>query len=545
MLNNNSRVKNSSRNIVFSLLAYMLQVVLGFIVRRYFIYFFNEEYLGLSSLFTNILNVLSLAELGFGTAIVFAMYKPIAENNEEEVRELLYFYKKCYRIIGIIIALVGLLLFPFLNIFVGQAPNIDVNIYVIYLLFLINSVSSYFFAHRRSLLYTNQRNDIEARINMVFNLLATLGQLLILFFAKNYYLYVALSGVIGILNNAVVFIITQKMFPQYVKAPTKALDKQTKKSIMKNIYALIFHRIGGVVVYSTDSIIIYLMLNAATLGKYSNYLMITTYITTMLNLIVNALRGSLGNSIVSESSEKNYNLLKKLNFIYMWIVSFSAVCIFALADPFIDIILTSSGAVLTLDKTVVLLVCVNFFLTASRSLVNTFKECVGMFYQDRFKPLIEGLINLVASIILTYFWGLPGVIVGTIISTISTSLWVEPFVLNKYYFHKSTWNYFLRYIIFVVAAIIAGIVTVISCNFVSCGGVLSLILKFIICAIVPNIVLLVCLCWTKEFKGCLQWGIQLIKKFLNKKTNKQNVILQIEEVNIKEESEQNLEESDN
>jgi len=239
MVKTESRTKNSSRNLIFSMLAYIIQIVLGFLVRRYFIYYFNEEYLGLNSLFTNVLSLLSLAELGFGGAIVFAMYKPMAEGDEEKVRQLLYFYKKCYLMIGLIILGIGLCVLPFMDYFKKQAPNVDVNLYVIYLINLFNTVISYFFAHRRSLLYTNQRNDIESKINMVINIALTGMQLVVLIFVRNYYLYISLTGITTILSNALIFFVTQKLYKNYLRKPEAYLDKESKREINKNICAMV------------------------------------------------------------------------------------------------------------------------------------------------------------------------------------------------------------------------------------------------------------------------------------------------------------------
>lgn len=515
-----SRTKNSVRNIIFSMLAYGLQIILGFLARRYFIYFFSTEYLGLNSLFSNVLSLLSLAELGFGTAIVFAMYKPMAEGDEEKVRQLMQFYKKSYFTIGCVILGIGLCVLPFMDYFKKQAPNVNINLYIVYGIFLFNSVVSYFFAHRRSLLYTNQRNDIESKINMLLNILLTGGQLVAICFAKNYYLYIALIGIFNILNNVLIFVITQKMFPQFLKKPNAFLDKESKKAINKNIMSMIFHKIGSVVVYSTDSLIIFLVLGSVSLGKYSNYLMITTYVSAIVTIFTNAMRGSVGNSIASESVEKNQTLLKKLNFIYCWIVAFCTIAIFILSDPFIDIVLTKDvSTVLTFDKTIILLICVSFYLNQSRNMVLLFKEGAGLFYQDRFKSIFESVINLVTSIILAKFIGLAGVIIGTIISTISTCLWVEPYVLNKHYLKQSTLKYFAKYLYYTFAMLVAGGVTYLVCNFIPHYNIGWLIVKFAVCAVVPNIVLLITYCWLPEFKQTIQWGKQIISGFKQKKKN--------------------------
>ena len=512
-----SRVKNSTRNIIFAMLAYVLQVLLGFLTRRYFIYIFNEEFLGVNSLFTNVLSVLSLAELGFGSALVFAMYKPMAENNEELVRQLLYFYKKCYMIIGVVVAVLGMCVLPFMEYFRAQAPNVEVNLYIIYFLFLFNSVISYFFSYRRSLLYTSQREDIESKITMAVNIFSTVLQLVVLIFLKNYYVYILITVIATLLTNGLIYVITQKKYKKYIIKPNKVLDKEYRNQIKKNVYSLIFHRIGEVVVFGTDSLIIYIFLDAATLGKYSNYLLIISYVTAIINIFRGAIRGGVGNSIALESREKNNALFKKLSFINFWIVSFCTVCIFVLADAFIDVVIVRGSVDLTLNLDILLLVCISFFLTNTRNMVCVFKECAGLFYQDRYKAIIEALINLTASIVFVKICGLSGVILGTIISTLTTCLWVEPKVLYKYYFKMPVRKYFGKYIIYTISMLIAGAGTYFVCSLIPSGGLWLLILRFAVCAVVPNVILLACLFWMPEFKECVKWGLNILKGFRNKK----------------------------
>lgn len=513
-----SRTKNSSRNMVFACLAYLVQVILSFLLRRYFIYVFNEEYLGLNSLFTNVLSLLSLAELGFGTALVFEMYKPMAEGDKEKVRQLLHFYKVSYSIIGVVIGVLGLCVLPFMGYFKAQAPGVDLNLYIVYLISLTNTVVSYFFAYRRSLLYASQRNDIESKVNTIFNIVTTLLQLSVLFVFGNYYLYAGVSIITGVASNLSIYLITQKKYSEYVRPASSNLDKETKKEINKNIRALVTHRIGGVVLTGTDSLIIFLMLGASTLGKYSNYLLITTQVGSLISIFTNSVRSSIGNSIAGEGHDKNYKLFTKLNFLQFWLVSFCAVCIFVLADPFIDVMLTKGGETsLTLNTQVLLLMCISFYITHSRTVVQLFKDGAGLFYQDRIKPIIESIANLILSIVLTNLIGLPGVIIGTIVSTVTVCLWVEPHVLNKYYMKRSTVKYFGKYFLFAFATLISGAVTYFMCGLIQTDTLLTLIAKFAICAVVPNLMLLLCLWWTPEFKECVKWGIEILHNFKHKK----------------------------
>lgn len=518
MVKNESRTKNSSRNIIFSMIAYIIQIILGFFVRRYFIYFLGEQYLGISSLFTNILSLLSLAELGIGTAIVFAMYKPMADGDAEKIKQLMHYYKKCYFIIGTIVFVAGLCVLPFMKYFESKISGVTINLYGVYLIYLFNSVITYFFAHRRSLLYTSQRNDIESKINACFNILSVLMQIAVLVICQNFYLYILVTGITGLLNNLVVYVVTQKLYQEYLGKPAAFLDKESKKAISKNIRAMVYHKIGSVIVYSTDSVLIFTIVGSLALGKYSNYLLITTYVTSLINLVTNSVRGSIGNSIAKESVDRNFELFNKINFLYLWIVSFCTICIYALADPFIDVILTKNPDTnLLLNKTILMLLCISFFTSTSRYMCGTFKECAGIFYQDRYKALFEALINLIVSIVLGFLIGIEGIILGTIISNITTSLWIEPYILNKYYMHKSTIRYFVKYLVFVVVTIFGAWFTNLICLLIPAGGIVSLIYKFALCTFVPNIILLICLWPMKEFKKSFGFLVNIAKRLFKRK----------------------------
>lgn len=520
-----TRTKNSSRNIIFSLMAYFLQVVLGFFVRRYFIYIFGTEYLGLNSLFTNVISILSLVELGFGTALVFAMYKPMADGDKEKVRQLLQFYRKSYIIIGLVIGSIGLCVLPFMHYFQAKAPSVDIDLYIVYLIYLFNTVVSYFFAYRRSLLYVNQRNDIESKVGILCQILSTILQLGVLTFVKDYYVYVCISVFSTILSNTLIYSITQKKYSDLVIKPQSSLDKATKKQINKNIFAMLMHKIGGTAVCSTDSLIIYLMFDALTLGKYSNYLLITASVTAIINIFLNSIRGSVGNSIASESVEKNYFLFKKLNYIYLWIVSFCAIAIFCLSNPFIDIVLNKGGGDLTFDLYMTALIALSFFMQCTRYMVCVFKECKGLFYEDRFRPLFEAIINLVVSIVLAHYIGLAGVIIGTIASALLCII-SEPYVLNKHYFHKSTPKYLAKLLYYLVITIISGGVTYFVLRFIPDSSVWTLVAKFAICAVLPNIILLLAFAWMPQFKEWIDWGKQMLAKRKHKPCAPQNVSIE-------------------
>ena len=512
-----TRTKNSARNLIFSFMGYLLQIILNFVIRRYFIYVFSVEYLGLNSLFSNVLSVLSLVELGFGTALVYSMYKPMAEDDKEKVKQLLQYYKNIYCVVGTIIGILGALVLFFMPYFQAKAPNISVDLYIVYLIFLVNTVVSYFFAYRRSLLYVSQRSDLESKINMVVNIFVSILTLVILLIFKNYYLY-AVTSIIGtLITNLLIYVLTNKKYAEYVTKPEQKLDKLTKKEITKNVFALMFHRIGSVVVYGTDSFIIYLMIDSATLGIYSNYLLIINAVTAIINIFTNSVRSSIGNLIASENKEKTYNIFTNLNFIYFWMLSFCAICFFILSNPFIQYVFASGNKDYVLSQELALLISVNFYITTSRYLTGTFKDCAGLFYEDRFKPLVESIVNLVVSIVLTKYIGLAGVIIGTITSSLFVSVWVEPFVLFKHYFKINVLKYYIRYILYSCCMAITGLIAWFVCSFITVSGLVSLLFIFVVCILLTLGVLFIFALLFPEFKRSKNWLFNILKSFKKNK----------------------------
>lgn len=517
-----NRTKRASKNMIIALISYAIQLVVGFIVRRYFIYYLGEAYLGLSSLFSNILSILSLAELGFGTAIIFAMYKPMAEQDAEKVKQLLQQFKKYYSIIGTIIFVLGISILPVLKYIVGDVGNLDVNLYIAYIIYLVQSVVTYFLAHRRALFGTSQRNDIETTINLICNILLYVLQLISVIVIKSYYAYIISAVLLNIFNNILVLVVTNRQYAEYIGKPLTRLPLDERQSINKNVLAMIFHKIGGVLVFATDSILTTLLVDdgLGVLGKYSNYTLITTSITTIMYLLISATKGSMGNAVALKNPEENYKLKKKIEFLYLWLTSFCTICIFVLIEPFINVILTKGNSQsLLLGKEIALLVCASFFLTHSRQITLAYIDVVGLFRPWRFKALFEAIINLVVSIVLGMELGLVGIIIGTLTSTIFMPLWVEPMVLEKHYFKngKSIKNHWLYFALFVFSTLISGAVTYFACGLIQTDTLWTLIAKFAICAVVPNVMLLLCLWWTPEFKECVKWGIDIFKNFKHSK----------------------------
>ena len=369
-----SRTKNSIRNIIFSLITNVSQILLKALVQFFFVRYFAVEYLGLNSLYANILSILSITESGVGLVLVFAMYKPMAENDEEKIKQLLLFYKRIYLIISIVILLLGSALSFVLKYLVKDYATLDINLYVIYFIFLANTILSYLSAHRRSLFYVSQRNDIEQKIIFGCNLIHVSFQLLAILYFKNFYFFVATSILNTLINCTIVYIITNKLYKNLLGKPSSVLDKESKNEIKKNVFALFSHRIGGAILTGTDSIIISAFVGLTVLGKYSNYLLIVTSLGMILSIFSKSIQGSVGNVIATKTKDEVFGIYKKINVLYIWIVSFFSVGLICLTNPFISIIF---GSHMILGTTAIIVIGIQFYLQYIRNVLMAFKDCCG------------------------------------------------------------------------------------------------------------------------------------------------------------------------
>lgn len=516
-----SRTQNVKRNLTFNVIRFMSQLILQFVLRTILIYVMGAEYIGLNGLFSNIFGVLNLAELGIGSAIVFAMYKPIADGDLDKVRALQNLYKKFYLVIALIVLGIGGILTPFINIFIKEEVTVNVNIYILFVMYLLNTVVGYFSAHKRSLLLAYQRDDIEKKICTICIFGMTITQIAILLIFKNYYAFFAINIFFTILECVIVHLIANKKYPE-ANGKGQPLDKETKTLITKNVAALSLHKVGSAVVFSTDNILISSFWGVAILGAYSNYALIISSFTTFFSLLSTALAGSVGNLIASCDKEYTYTKFKQIYFILSFLISFCFICLVILLQSFIK--LWTGGGVYLLDYSTICLLCVSFYLSKMRVGVSVFKDCAGIFWQNRWQPIVESVVNLGASIGLAYLMGINGIILGTIISTIIAPLWVEPLVLFKHYFKKSIWLYFKQYLLNILITLVVGGLAFVSCYFIPDGGIGLLVAKFAVCIAVTGVGLLISYCWTSEFKQTYKMFKQMLGNFLHRKSKAKELV---------------------
>jgi len=508
-----SRTSSSLKNLITALIGQSFGILISLFSRIIFLKYLNEQYLGLNGLFTNILTIFSLVELGIGPAMNFSLYKPLAEKNISLIQSLMTLYKKAYIIIGCGIAAIGFLFTPFYTFFLDSIPDIP-RLTLIYWLFTLNTVISYFFSYKRALIICDEKRYIATMYRYGFYFAMNVVQILVLISTQNYILYLVIQILATLTENIAVSQKANKMYPYLKEKDIVPIPKDTTKDIKKNISAMLMHKVGGMVVNSTDNLVLSKFVGLVAVGVYSNYYLITDALNKIISQVFTSIMASVGN-LNALHSEKNLkkleSIFEKVFFLNFWIYGFCSCCLWGLFNPFISIWL---GDGLLLSPFTVFIIVLNFYITGMRKTVLTFHEATGTFYYDRWKPLVESIVNIVASIILTKHIGIAGVFLGTIISTLSTSIWIETHVLHKYIFKKSCRKYGFSFVRYTIISFIACIVTTKVGNMITIPNeYINFICRFCICMVVPNIIFFILFFKTENFK----FFFSLISSLLMKK----------------------------
>lgn len=491
------RTKNATRNIIFGMLLKSYQIIVPFLMRTAMIYLMGVQYLGLNSLFTSVLQVLNLAELGVGSAMTYSMYKPIAEDDYATICALMRLYRTYYRVIGLVIAVIGCILTPFIpRLISGEVPN-NINIYVLYLLNLGATVLSYWlFAYKNSILQAHQRTDVVSKVTLVTSTIQYLLQLFVLWVFKNYYFYVVVMLVMQAITNVATAIVADKLYPKF--NPVGKLPKQEVFKINGRIRDLFTSKIGAIIVNSVDTIVISAFLGLTALAVYQNYYFILTSITGFITVVFSAVIAGIGNSLVVESKEKNYKDLNVFTFIICWISGFCSCCFLNLYQPFMELWV---GEDLMLDFSVVICFVIFFYVYEVNQLLNTYKDAGGIWHEDRFRPLVTAIANLGMNLIMVQFWGLYGIILSTILSMLLIGMpWLFYNLFTTMFEKKNMSRYLISLAFYVSISIVASVISIVVCNFINFGLWVTLIVRFIICLVIPNVVFLIAYSRKSEFK---------------------------------------------
>lgn len=503
----------SIKNAIFAMGSNIVTILIGLVSQAVFLKTLGTEYLGVNGLFSNILSMLGIIELGIGSAIIYNLYRPIAEDDKEKIKSLMNFYKKSYRIIALIVLLIGVSIIPFLKSIVGEV-SIKENIVYIYLLCLTDVVASYLLSYKRSILYASQKTYITNIVHIGYLFIMNVFQIIVLLLTRNYILYLIIKIICRILENIVITYIANKMYPFIKEKNVKQIDKETKGDIITKVKGLIFHKIGTFIVLGTDNIIISKFLGVVTVGLYSNYNLIIQAVTNLFSQMFDSITASVGNLLVEDNEQKSYKIYKNMLMINSWIFTFATAAITCLITPFIKIWI---GEEYLLANNVLIVLMINFYIQGMRKTNLTFKGAAGIFHEDRFFPLLESAVNIVASIFFLHFLGLAGVFLGTITSSLVFILGSYPKYMYIPLFKRSYGQYIKDNFYYYILAFLVILVTVCIVNFIEVENVfVQLIINGVIVLIVSNVLQFLLFRKKEEFKYILE----IIRNLFSRKKEK-------------------------
>lgn len=505
-----SRIKNGIRNIFAGFINKIVLIFLPFVTRTVIVYVLGSEYLGLGSLFSSILMVLNLSELGIGSALVYSMYKPVAENDMLKIKALLAVYKKIYAYIGVAILAIGLCFLPFIHTIIKGDVPASMNLYILYIMYLSNASISYFiFAHKKALLIAYQRSDVISNVNTVLNICVYTVQIMVLLLLKDYYIYVAVFIFSTITENIIIGKKAQIHFP-YIEADGR-ISAEDKKVIIQHTKGIALQKVCSTSRNSLDSIVISMFLGLNMIAIYSNYYYIMISIHNILYQIPDSIRATVGNSVASESVDKNFRDFNCMYLLNMFICGWATCFLYCMFQPFMELWM---GPNMMFSQVSVVLVCLYFTLLSLADVVALYKDAAGLWWYGRYRVLIEAIANLILNFVLGYFWGVNGILLATIITIILIGHGYGGWIVFHYYFKgKSFMTFVMKQVGYLVMIAVACYVTDFVCSFSLEILWIRLLSVGIITLFLSPILLLIMYRFFPEFKDSVDFAKNILKSF--------------------------------
>lgn len=512
------RMQKSVKNIFISIISNVLNILIGLIAQAIFLKTLGEEYLGLNGILSNTLSILAIAELGLSSAIIYKLYKPVAEKDYKQIIALMQFYKKTYYKIILTMIIIIFAIAPFLPKIVGNLSEVKENLFLIYSLFSLDIIISYLLAYKKSILYADQNEYLTSIVHICYLFLMNVLQIIFLLITRNYIIYLVIKIISRIFENVVIYFLVKKKYPFLNKKDTVKINADVKNDITKNMRALFSHKLSGFIVNGTDTILIsYFLGGAVIVGYYSNYALVISAVTTVFNQVFVSLTYSIGNLLTEDNTKKNYLYFKRIQFLNFWLFTFAATCIFCMMESFINIWI---GKEYILPRIVLIVLVINFFMQGMRRTFMSFKEAAGIFYVDRYVPILEAIVNIISSIILLKIFGLSGVFMGTIISTLVVYLISYPEYVYIPLFKQKYFQYIIGAIKYIIAAFIVTTITYFITSYIKTANpFFNLLLITISSFTISNFLLFLLFIRNDEFR----YYKNLLFSFLKKK-KKNNVI---------------------
>ena len=496
-----SRTEYSLINILTGLGGYVINTGLGFVCRMVFVRCLSDSYLGLNGLLTNFLSMLSLSELGIGSAIIYALYKPIATNDEDKIASLMRLYRNAYRVIGIIVAITGICTLPFLYFVIGDTSEIQESIYVIYGIYLFNTSSSYFFSYRSSLITAYQRNYIVNGVSYVITSLQSIVQMIALLCFESYMPYLVIQTIGTQLYNIIITIWTNKEYPYINKKKTKPLTKEEKRGLFKNVKSVTVYKLSGVLVNNTDNLVITYFSGLGISGLASNYVLLVNTLDTLIKQVFNAITASVGNLNAGNDEAHQYDFFCTLNLANFWIYGWAALGVLFISS---DLVRLLFGESYILDWKIPLILSINLYMVGMQNAIWTYKNTKGMFVYGQYLLLVTAALNVLGDILFGNLWGVFGIYFATALARGTTNAWYEPYAVYKYGFRKNPFLYLKKYFEYIFVLLLTGGVCFFFCKIPSFTPIIDILFKIVVCSIIPNMVFFLVFHRTKEFSYLMQ-----------------------------------------
>lgn len=508
-MNRNSRTLNSVKNIAASFCGKIVSMIFSFICRMVFVRYLSAEYLGVNGMFTSILSVLSLAELGIGSAIIFELYRALADENEEEISAYMHFYSIAYRVIGVVIGIVGLVLIPFLPYIVTEPGIISDKLTFYFCLYIFNTASSYFFSYKATILIADQKNYVVTLVNNCIVVIQNILQIISIITIHNFTAYLVIQILCTFINNIIISKIANRRYPYIAKKSTYVLAKDKRKRLVTNLKALFISKVNGTLVNSTDNIIIGAFVNVSVVGVTSNFTLLTSSLNSIITPIFDGLTASVGNFNVCSTKDSRIKLFNAINLMNFWLYGWAAVSFAILGN---DIVRVFFGNSYMMETKVVIVMAINFYMVGMSEAVWLFRKTLGLFKYGRWINIFTGAINIVCSILLGRIWGVFGILLATTISRGLTNAWYDPYAVYKHGFEISPWTYAARYLKMAMILIFNYLLLSWMGNFFLLGTNADLLWKVLICIVVPNLTLYIFYGKSEEFKMILSKITTIIRR---------------------------------
>ena len=457
--------------------------------------------------------ILSFAELGIGNAIIYSMYKPLAIDDKEKIKSLMALYAKAYNLIGIFIFVAGLLVIPFMDYIIKDAPNIKENLNFIYLLFLANTTISYFFVYKKSIIIADQKSYIVSLYQQAFHIIQVLAQIVFLLLTHEYILFLVIQIVCTLLNNIITAKKADRMFPYLRVGKPRPLDKEERKSIFTNVRALFLYKFGSVVLNGTDNIIISALIGVIAVGLSSNYLLVLSAFQMISGQIMNAFTASVGNlNAIGDTSNKE-RVFNRIFFVSAWMYGFFAVGLYMFLNPFIDLWL---GEEFILSQGVIFAIVLHFYINAVHFTAYTYRITMGLFVQGRLAPLAAAIINIILSLWLGKTIGLMGIFLATSVARFFTTGIVDPVLVYRRGFNKNPIHYYIRYFSYLSIFILLYFVLSFIISWIKIDGFIGFFVQVGIVTVLFNGILVLLFRKTEDFKEIKTVLTAIIRKRLSR-----------------------------